>query len=85
LGAIALSTLDASAQPTVEIRAVKINGQPIEPTNHLDVNGGEIVEAEFWLRDWSPNGERLVAYDIVIDSRGLSNGNGACSLVLERV
>jgi hypothetical protein len=83
LGAIALSTLDASAQPTVEIRAVKINGQPIEPTNHLEVNGGEIVEAEFWLRDWSPNGERLVAYDIVIDSRGLSNGNGACSLVLE--
>jgi len=63
-------------QPTIEILAVEVNGQPITPTNNLVAEGGDIIEAEFWLSHWSPEGQKLRAFQITLDHRQMTNECG---------
>ena len=67
---------------TVSLKAIKINGDSIPPKNSITVNPGDVIHAEVFASDWSPNGERLKAYDIVIPRSGFSSGASGTVLPL---
>ncbi len=67
------------ANPTFSVEAVALNGVPLAgaPVKQLTASPGEIITAELYLRDWSPNGEELRAYQIQLDDKafdGLVSG-----------
>lgn len=67
------------ANPTFSVEAVALNGVPLAgaPVKQLTASPGEIITAELYLRDWSPNGEELRAYQIQLDDKafdGLISG-----------
>jgi hypothetical protein len=73
-GMFFLSTLGALAQPTIDLLAVRINDTPITPTAIVTAFPGDTIETEIWLRDWSPNGERLRGYCIALDGGSFESG-----------
>ncbi len=51
-------------------------GGSITPTNTVSANPGDIIVAEFFASNWSPNGQRLRAYDVTVDKEGYFSGGG---------
>ncbi len=79
LMALALSlegTVAVGQTPTLSIEAIDVNGIPIPggPSKHVAVAIGDVITAKFFLRDWSPNGEALRAYQIKIDDASYATG-----------
>ena len=72
-----LTTVAAGQTPTYSIEAVEVNGIPIPggPTNHIAISHGDVLTAKLFIRDWSPNGEKLRAYQIKIDDASYATGN----------
>jgi hypothetical protein len=60
--------------PTFSLKAVKVNDVAIEPTNSVSASPGDVIECEVFVSEWSPNGERLKAWQWGLDSFSLSNG-----------
>jgi len=76
---VAVSTGAVLAQvpnPTFSIAAVAVNDEPIQgaPVTTLSVSPGDVVTAEFYVRDWSPVGDDLRAYQIQLDEASFSSG-----------
>ncbi len=65
---------------TYSVEAVALNGVPLPgaPVKLITASPGEIITAEIYLRDWSPNGEDLHAYQVQLDDKaftGLISGS----------
>ncbi len=61
---------------TLSLEATKINGVPLPngKTGRIVASPGDIIEAKFWIRDWSPNGEILRSYQVTMDPAGFLSG-----------
>lgn len=76
---VCLFTLLATAawgqNPTLSLEATAINGKQLEtPKSHIAVKPGDIISATIFVRDWSPAGEQLRAYQASIDANGFTSG-----------
>jgi hypothetical protein len=71
-----MTTIAVGQTPTYSIEAVAVNGIPIPggPTNHVPISQGDVVTAKIFVRDWSPGGEKLRAYQIKIDDASYASG-----------
>lgn len=62
--------------PTFSLEAVAVEGSLLpEPVNSIRVGPGERLLAKIFLRDWSPNGEILRAYQAVLDPASFESGD----------
>lgn len=77
-----LSTVVWAQKPTFSFEITEVNGIPIEQVpleedervrKHFAVPG-DILTAKMYLRDWSPEGEKLRAYQMQMDPRGFTSG-----------
>lgn len=71
-----LLTIEAVAQdPALSLEAVKVNGEDLaKTTSNITVGPGDSMELNIFVRDWSPNGEKLRALQVQIDDRGYTSG-----------
>jgi len=71
-----MTTIAAGQTPTYSIEAVAVNNIPIPggPTNHVSISHGDVITAKIFIRDWSPGGEKLRAYQIKIDDASYATG-----------
>lgn len=62
--------------PTISLVATGLNFSPLAngPTRELSVLPGDRLTAEVTIRDWSPQGEKLIAYQAMIEPIGFSSG-----------
>ena len=66
----------AAQTPTFSLEVVSINSLPLkEPVAHVTALPGDVMTVEVLLRDWSPNGEVLRAYQATIDPDGYTSGD----------
>lgn len=75
---VAASATAAAAQlPTFSLEAVAVGSQPIAggPVNRVVIAPGDALTTKIFLRDWSPNGERLGAYQVQMDPDGYASGS----------
>ncbi|MCH7871806.1 MAG: hypothetical protein IID33_08905 [Planctomycetes bacterium] len=68
--------------PTLSLQAVRINDVAITPSNSITVKPGDTIMAEIFVSDWSPDGERLVAYQTVLSFDALVSGTSGSVLPL---
>lgn len=71
-----MTTIAVGQTPTYSIEAVAVNDIPIpgSPTNRVSISQGDVVTAKMFIRNWSPNGEKLRAYQIKIDDASFATG-----------
>ncbi len=64
-------------RPTFSVAATEINGIDVgrRPTSSVAVRPGDILTVEIFLRDWSPNHERLRGYQVQVDSDSYTSGD----------
>ena len=62
--------------PTLSLEAIAINGKPLggSPIAHVKASPGDIITAEIYLRDWSPNDEALSGYQASLLPVSFSSG-----------
>lgn len=62
--------------PTLSMEAIAINGKSLGngPTARITASPGDIITAEIYLRDWSPNGELLSGYQASLLPVSFSSG-----------
>ncbi len=62
--------------PTFTLEAVVVNGRPVRggPTATLGALPGDLIGVEVNVRDWSPNGEKLYAYQVQLDLASFTSG-----------
>lgn len=62
--------------PTFSIGVVAINDQPVQkaPVTTVTVSPGDVINAELYVRDWSPVGDDLRAYQIQLDESSFTSG-----------
>lgn len=62
--------------PTFSVEAVVVNGRPVRggPTATLGALPGDLIGVEVNVRDWSPNGEKLYAYQVQLDPASFTSG-----------
>lgn len=65
-----------AGNPTISLVASELNFSPLAggPTRELTVIPGDRVTAEVTVRDWSPQGEKLIAYQAMIEPVGFNSG-----------
>lgn len=65
-----------AGQPTMTFVATALNFQPLKegPTREITVLPGDRFTAELQIRDWSPNGEQLTAYQAQLEPIGFTTG-----------
>lgn len=63
--------------PTISLEAVAVNDIPVPngPTRKLTMAVGDVVTCKLFIRDWSPNGEALRAYQIKLDDASFATGD----------
>lgn len=66
-----------AAVPTMSIEAVTVNDIPIPngPVKSVSIAVGDVITCKFYLRDWSPAGELLRAYQIKLDGDSFATGD----------
>jgi len=71
-----ITTVAVGQTPTYSIEAVAVNGIPIPngPTNHVSITHGDVVTAKIFIRNWSPNGEKLRAYQMQMNDASYASG-----------
>lgn len=60
--------------PTYSLEAVAINATPVPGGDRVAVSPGDTLVIEVYVRDWSPNGDHLAAYQVQLDPAGFSSG-----------
>lgn len=84
LEAVAIGSQPEDSGPTSpraatlsEFKGVSLNTKRIPggPVNRVVIAPGDVIAAKIFVRDWSPNGEQLSAYQAQIDPKGYSSGN----------
>ncbi len=68
--------------PTLSLKAVRLNGESIAPTNSIAANPGDVIEAEIFASDWSPNGEKLRGFESVVGREAFQSGDSGTVLPL---
>ena len=68
--------------PTLSLQAVRINDVAITPSNSITVIPGDTIVAEIFVSDWSPSGERLMAYQTSLSRDAFVSGTGGSVLPL---
>jgi len=70
-----VSTIRA-ATPTYSIEVTEVNSVPVPngPVNRVTVSPGDTLTAELFIKDWSPGGEKLRAFQITIDADSFAKG-----------
>jgi hypothetical protein len=63
--------------PTYSLEATEVNGEPLPkgPTGKVSITPGDVFTAKIFVRDWSPNGEKLRSYQVTLDSAGFDSGD----------
>ena len=74
-----LGILPAAAvgqMPTYSLEAAAVNSAPIPggPVSCIALSAGDTFTMEAYLRDWSPNGDHVAAYQVQLDPAGFSSG-----------
>jgi Dockerin type I domain len=71
-----LPVVAAAQTTTLSIEATAINGTPLPngPAARVVASPGDIIDAKFWVRDWSPEGQILRSYQITLDPAGFLSG-----------
>ncbi len=71
-----MTTMAVGQTPTYSIEAIAVNGIPIPggPTNRVSISHGDVLTATVFIRDWSPGGQKLRAYQIKIDDASYASG-----------
>ena len=66
----------AEAVPTFSLEATAVNSTPIAggPVSRVAASPGDIITMEAYVRDWSPDGDTLAAYQVQIDPEAFSSG-----------
>ncbi|MCH8147116.1 MAG: hypothetical protein IH987_03870 [Planctomycetes bacterium] len=75
-GILTASSLAQLPMPTMSLEATAINGQPVgdQPISRIAAFAGDIITAEVYVRDWSPNGELLSGYQAALLPSSFSSG-----------
>ncbi|RME37018.1 MAG: hypothetical protein D6788_10385 [Planctomycetota bacterium] len=74
-GLLSAAAEPSPANPTMSLEAVSINGIPLSaPTSSLVAAPGDVLTAKIFVRDFSPNGERLRAYQATLDWSSFESG-----------
>ena len=62
--------------PVFSIEAYEVNSVSIAngPTTKITVGPGDVITAKIMIRNWSPNGQKLRAYQAKLDPAGFSSG-----------
>ncbi len=62
--------------PVFSLEAYEVNSLPIPngPATKITVGPGDVITAKIMIRNWSPNGQRLRAYQAKLDPAGFSSG-----------
>lgn len=65
-----------TGNPTIALVASGLNFSPLAngPTRELSVLPGDRFTAEVAIRDWSPQGEKLIAYQAMVETAGFGSG-----------
>lgn len=77
LALLVVGQQDATAlNPTFSLRAVSINGSPVigDGLDHVVARPGDEVTCEIFIRNWSPDGERMRAIQGEIDHITYTSG-----------
>lgn len=72
-----LLTAGAAAQdPTMSLEIATVNGVPVTdgPVSKINVFAGDTLTLEIYIRNWSPNGELLRAFQVTLDRKGYRSG-----------
>jgi len=71
-----LAAAAATAQnPTFSLEVVAVNSMPLKtPVSHIQAAPGDVLTVEVFLRDWSPEGEVLRAYQLGVDLNDFAEG-----------
>ena len=62
--------------PVFSIEAVEVNSVPITggPVPKITVAPGDVITAQIFIRNWSPQGQKMRAYQAKIDPAGYTSG-----------
>jgi hypothetical protein len=61
--------------PTYSLEVAAINGMPVTPRlSSIEVEQGDVITVEVFLRNWSVSGVPLKAYQFAFDSSGYTSG-----------
>jgi len=73
---VLLTTVALGQAPTYSIEAVAVNdiATPGGPTGTVSISHGDVVTAKVFIRNWSPGGEKLRAYQIKINDASYASG-----------
>jgi len=71
-----MTTMAVGQTPTYSIEAVAVNDIPIPggSANRVSISHGDVVTAKIFIRNWSPGGEKLRAYQIKINDASYATG-----------
>ena len=80
IAALAAGAADAQTpkipMPTYSVAASAVNDVQVPggTVSHVAVAPGDVITAKIMVRDWSPQGQKLRAYQVKIDSAGYTSG-----------
>jgi|CXWL01.1.fsa_nt_gi hypothetical protein len=68
--------------PMFSIEAFEVNSVPIQngPTSKITVAPGDVITAKILIRNWSPQGQKLRAYQAKLDPAGFKSGTAGVVL-----
>jgi hypothetical protein len=66
---------NSDPKPTFSLEAVAVNGISLpEPANQITAGPGTRITAKIFVRDWSPNGEKLRSYQAELEFASYESG-----------
>ena len=75
-----LAASTAVQAATVSLKAMRVNGSPITPTNELAAAPGDVIYAELFASEWSPAGQECRLWQVTVDT--CSFFSGPCGAVV---
>lgn len=70
------SAAAAAQEPTFSLEVTSVNGRPLKkPTDKITVAPGDVLVLKIFIRDWSPDGQKLRALQAQIESRAYTSGS----------
>lgn len=71
-----VTSVGLAQDPTFSLEVIEVNSIPLErPVSHIQASPGDVIMVKIFARDWSPNGERLRAYQTQIDYESYTSGS----------
>ncbi len=76
LCSLTAAAVGQTATPTYSLEAIAVNEIPIPggPISRVTISHGDILTAQIFIRDWSPNEEKLRAYQVKLDDSSYASG-----------